>query len=600
MTRFWAVFGLLAGALPLLSALYLYKTGMMLYSQVGLIRTLGVLGVAALGYALLAAVGTAIALVLRLDGDRPRWHRALRVGAYALTLANLAAVGLVVFFVTPRLAPAPWLLGTAALWLVCVVMFWRYPDSDQRFISRTLSRVGLAGLAIPLAASPLVIHAAVNDRPRVALSATAPTVKPQAPRRIIVIGFDGLRARDTSLEDPAAGLTPNLHALAQESTYFPGYRATSDRTLLCLPSVLSGLDTQQVIPWLDNASEYLRQGALPGLAGLLKPAGYRAYYSTMLINPSTFGMAGEFDGGHTTASIFHPNELNTQAFLPLAETLRWSLRKALDDDAAPVHDDVRETRRTFERGHQLLKQSPDRTFLWVHVAAPHFPYYEVPASDLGGELHTERYTKITHQQAVKAGPSEAPRYERIYRDYMRFADAELGRFVRGLKADGLWDDTLVIVLSDHGESFKPGAMTHAFGSVLEDVMHVPCLVHAPNQREGARIAGAASHIDIVPTVLGTVYHQKPAHLSGDSLIASPPDAARTRYSWAPPLRHYVAERPRWLAAYQGGFKYQLGFPAEQETLYDLTRDPRAEQDIASQQPATLMRLKAQARRDLGL
>jgi arylsulfatase A-like enzyme len=320
----------------------------------------------------------------------------------------------------------------------------------------------------------------------------------------------------------------------------------------------------------------------------------------MLINPSTFGMGAEFAGGHTTASIFHPNELNTQAFLPLAETLRWSLRKALDDDATPEHDDVRETRHTFERAHQLLKHAPDRTFLWVHVAAPHFPYYEVPASDLDGELHTERYTKITHTQAVKAGPAEAPRYERIYRDYMRFADAELGRFVRGLKADGLWDDALVIVLSDHGESFKPGLMTHAFGSVLEDVMHVPCVVHAPGQREGARVAGAASHIDIVPTVLGEVYHEKPAHLPGDSLLTSPPDAARTRYSWSPPLRHYVAERPRWLAAYQGGFKYQLGFPAREETLYDLARDPRAEQDTAAQHPARLMRLKAQVKQDLGL
>lgn len=600
MTRFWAVFGLLAGALPLLSALYLYKTGMMLYSQVGLIRTLGVLGVAALLYALLAAVGTAVALALKLDGDRPRLHRGLRVGAYALTLANLAAVGLVMFFVTPRFAPTPWLVGTAALVLACVGAFWRYPESDQRFILRTLSRLGLAALAVPLAASPLVIYAAATDRPRVATPDTSPAVKPQAPRRIILIGFDGLRARDTSLEDPAAGLTPNLAALARESTYFPGYRATSDRTLLCLPSILSGLDTQQVIPWLDNASEYLRQGSLPGLAGLLAPAGYRAYYSTMLINPSTFGMGAEFAGGHTTASIFHPNELNTRAFLPLAETLRWSLRKALDDSAPPEPDDVRETRRTFERAHGMLKQAPERTFLWVHVAAPHFPYYEVPASDLDGELHTERYTKITNKQAITAGPDLARRYERIYRDYMRFADAELGRFVRGLKADGLWDDALVIVLSDHGESFKPGLMTHAFGSVREDIMRVPCLVHAPGQREGARVAGAASHIDIVPTVLGTVYHDKPAHLPGDSLLAAPPDAARTRYSWAPPLRHYVAARPRWLAAYQGGFKYQIGFPEQHGTLHDLARDPQAEQDAAPAHPDRLARLKAQVKRDLGL
>jgi arylsulfatase A-like enzyme len=598
MKRFWVVFGMLVGVLPLIGALYLYKTGMMLYSQVGLIRTLGVAGAFALAFGLVAALAAAAALALNLDGERPRLHRALRVGTYALVLANLALVGLVRFFVTPRLAPQPWLFGAAAIAVACLLAFVRYRDSEQRFILLTLSRLGRAALVVPLLATPLVAYTALTERPRLELPALAATAKPQAPRRIVVIGFDGLRARDTSLVDPAGKLTPALASLAQEATYFPGYRATSDRTLLCLPSVLSGLDTKQVIPWLDNASEYLRQGALPGLAGLLKPAGYRAYYSTMLINPSTFGMGDEYDGGFTTARVFYPNELNTRAFLPLGETLRWSLRKAFDTEFAPVHDDVRETRHTFEQAHRLLKQSPDRTFLWVHVAAPHFPYYAVPEADLDGELHTERYAKVTHEQAVKADPSQARRYEAVYRDYVRFADAELGRFVRGLKADGLWDDALVIVLSDHGESFVPGAMTHAFGSVMEDITHVPFLVHAPGQREGVRAEGAASHIDVVPTVLGQVYDQLPAHLTGDSLLAATPDAARTRIVWTPPLRHYTAAKPRWLAAYQAGYKYQVGFPDGRETLYDLARDPLAQHDIAAQQTARLMALRDQANRAL--
>jgi arylsulfatase A-like enzyme len=598
MKRFWVVFGMLAGVLPLISALYLFKTGMMLYSQVGLIRTLGVAGVAALAFGLMAAMGAAGALALGLDGERPRLHRALRVGTYALVLANLALVGLVMFFVSPRLAPTPWLVGAAAITTVCLLAFWRYRDSEQRFILLTLSRLGRAALVAPLAASPLVVYTALTETPRLEVPDMAAAAKPQAPRRIILIGFDGLRARDTSLADPAAKLTPALASLAQEATYFPGYRATSDRTLLCLPSILAGLETKQVIPWLDNASLYLRQGALPGLAGLLKPAGYRAYYSTMLINPSTFGMGDEYDDGFTTARVFYPNELNTRAFLPLGETWRWSLRQAFEAEFAPVHDDVRETRHTFEQARTLLQRSPERTFLWVHVAAPHFPYYAVPEADLDGELHTERYEKVTHAQAVKATPAQARRYEAIYRDYVRFADAELGRFVRGLKADGLWDDALVIVLADHGESFVPGAMTHAFGSVAEDITHVPFLVRAPGQREGARAEGAASHIDVVPTVLGQVYDQVPAHLPGAPLLTSPPDAARTRVVWTPPLRNYTAARPRWLAAYQGGYKYQIGFPDGRETLYDLARDPRAQHDIAAQQAARLMALRDQASRAL--
>jgi arylsulfatase A-like enzyme len=89
----------------------------------------------------------------------------------------------------------------------------------------------------------------------------------------------------------------------------------------------------------------------------------------------------------------------------------------------------------------------------------------------------------------------------LYDAEVHFADAAAGRIVAALKERGIYDDTVVIVASDHGEEFlEHGGTRHANG-LYEEVIHVPLIVSIPG-REGVEWTGLTRNVDIAPTILG--------------------------------------------------------------------------------------------------
>ena len=591
--RAWLAF---AGALPLLAGYQLYRLGVELNSQIAAPRSLAVLAVHALAIALVAAIAAALAVGFRLD-QRPRWVAAASFLFFAGALGTLTLVGLSAFYLTPRLAPTPVLVVAGVLLLALLGAYLRYSPAERAFVLGALRGLGLGALAVPLLSAPYIAYAAWHDEPRLTVSPPldqTPTLRPDAPKRIVLVSFDGLRARSTSLSTPGLGTTPHMEALAEEATVYTRMKAASDRTLVSCLTMLTGLRPSDIFqdPRHDaNQSGFLREGAITGLPGRLKAAGYRTAYTSMLISPEAFSLAGEFEVGNESAGLFYPTRFNVRAFLPWREAFAWWLDGAWSRPTMheTAHDEVTETRRTFDRGRRLIREGGDRSFTWVHVAAPHFPYADVPESDLGGELHPERYPLITEKQAQVAGPEEARRYEAVYERYVRFADAEFGRFLAGLQEDGTWDDTLLLVTSDHGESFQPRRMTHSIGVALEDVMAVPLIVRDPARRKPARVDTLVSHEDLAPTVLARVLQDPPAGFKGQPLDQVSPD--RLVYGWAPPLDDNHARVPRTLAVWGGGHKYLEYFPERLGKVYDLASDPLETMDLADRQPGVMRKLR---------
>ena len=83
-----------------------------------------------------------------------------------------------------------------------------------------------------------------------------------------------------------------------------------------------------------------------------------------------------------------------------------------------------------------------------------------------------------------------------------YGDQEFGRFLRELRARGLYDDALVVFLGDHGEEFLDhGKWLHG-RSVFEELIHVPLLVKFPGARDrGKRVAQQVQVVDVLPSVL---------------------------------------------------------------------------------------------------
>jgi arylsulfatase A-like enzyme len=244
----------------------------------------------------------------------------------------------------------------------------------------------------------------------------------------------------------------------------------------------------------------------------------------------------------------------------------------------------------------MLEASEGRTFLWLHVGGPHVPYYDVDREDIGRTLHPQRYRRVWEQQVTQANERQMREYERIYERYVAFLDGELGRFIQGVKADGNWDGALVILTADHGERFKVGTRAHGYGTIAEDVTHVPLVIKAPAQRERVRLDTPAATIDVVPTILAAVYRPNPPGFPGRPLLPAPAPSPRTLYTWAR-YEHFVeAGVAGAIAAYRHPYKYAIDYSARRESLYDLSQDPEAVKDVQQQHPQVFRALQEDARR----
>lgn len=194
----------------------------------------------------------------------------------------------------------------------------------------------------------------------------------------------------------------------------------------------------------------------------------------------------------------------------------------------------------------LEKQAQRRFFAWIHLYDPHFPYEPPPPFDRPGQS---------------------------YRGEVEYADHELGRFFSYLKEKGLYDRTLIVVTSDHGEGLDDhGEQKHGY-FLYETTVHVPLIFRAPARARVPAVETTVQLTDVAPTLLDLLGIPAPASWQGTSLarlLAGQKDERfgvaysetwypRLHYGWAP-LKAY----------YQGRHKYIF---APRDELYDLEQDP---------------------------
>jgi arylsulfatase A-like enzyme len=111
-----------------------------------------------------------------------------------------------------------------------------------------------------------------------------------------------------------------------------------------------------------------------------------------------------------------------------------------------------------------------------------------------------------------------------YDEAIATADAEVGALLAFLRAAGVYDDALIIVTSDHGESFCDHDTWLGHGLFLyEEEIRVPLVVKLPgNRRAGERVRQMARLVDVAPTILSVAEVALPAAFDGRPLTDPPP------------------------------------------------------------------------------
>lgn len=165
-----------------------------------------------------------------------------------------------------------------------------------------------------------------------------------------------------------------------------------------------------------------------------------------------------------------------------------------------------------------IEDKPFFAFIWS--IEPHIPYD--PPEDFRNFLDSDYDGPVDGERnCLKYVESEADLHQlkALYDGEIAYNDACLGELLEELKRKGLFDETLVVVVGDHGDAFKEhGRLTHGHAP-YDELMHVPFVVRTPSlDIRDRRIEALCSLIDLYPTILDYVDEGNvPENVQGISL-----------------------------------------------------------------------------------
>ncbi|MFP6664820.1 MAG: sulfatase [Deltaproteobacteria bacterium] len=385
---------------------------------------------------------------------------------------------------------------------------------------------------------------------------TTDTERPVAPKNIVLVVIDTLRADRLGVYGDPRGLTPNMDALAREGLLFERALAQSAWTTPATASILTG--TEPTTHGARKLGTPIR-AEVPALAEELRAAGLRTAGITTNVN--TRGELG-FDRGFDEF-IYLPEEKSRAG--------RYVAAAAVLARADLFLDEVGE--RPF--------------FLYLHLSEPHAPY--TPAADAAAAfVQGESSAALRDEedpQAVLARdlsrrrPDDLAWLATLYDAEVATVDRAIFDLRAALAAHGVAGETLIVLTSDHGEAFGEH---HAVGhgrSLFAEELRIPLILHGPGiGAPGRREPGIARQIDLLPTLLELVGRPIPAGVEGESLLR-----ATARKSFAETRLH----RPEMAGFVVGERKVvrQRGrSTGTRFAVYDAARDPREKRDVAADHP----------------
>ncbi|MHC4946240.1 MAG: sulfatase-like hydrolase/transferase, partial [Planctomycetota bacterium] len=190
----------------------------------------------------------------------------------------------------------------------------------------------------------------------------------------------------------------------------------------------------------------------------------------------------------------------------------------------------------------------------------------------------------------------------LYDNEVRRADENVKKVVKALKKADLWNNTLFILLSDHGQEIYDHGYWQHDQSLYQELVHVPLIMKLPRGAgRGTRIEEPVQLVDILPTLAGMI-NEPPKHFwEGRSILAlmrGKESGEMTVYSERINLGKHdpsiISERGNIeTSMIRDGMKAILHREVDRISLYDLTKDPDERIDLAPKKPRKAKKLRAE-------
>jgi arylsulfatase A-like enzyme len=415
----------------------------------------------------------------------------------------------------------------------------------------------------------------------------------ESPRKIILlITVDSLRQDSFGLNNSKKNLTPNLDRLVENSFEFSHAYSTSSWTKPAMVSMLSSRRVSQHLVVLSNYFKFSQETTSKEnkYFETLQKSGGIEFKEKMLeltklrgenIPPTTILFPELLKDFKRLAVVGNTNLLTVNGF-----DRGWDEFHYLPEAENPI---------TFFKSvtPQINKQilefidnhKSENVIIWAHYNDVHYPYgrkgrfLNEARKKHKGVISNAPLLDI-YAQLFSRAPSETGAHEALvdlYESGIKQFDHDLEKLFAGLRKRNLFDQSLIVLTSDHGEEFyEHGEWMHG-NNLYNETLAIPLLVKLPGQTSHVVVEEPVSLVDIAPTILDFCETKTPKEYVGRSLM---PIFKGREIESAPMISgHAFMNLKDFISVISKNKKLLLNLNTGGGEIYDLNSDPHEQHPI---------------------
>lgn len=401
---------------------------------------------------------------------------------------------------------------------------------------------------------------------------------------ILLLTVDTLRADMLSCYGYPERITPNIDMLAASGTRFEQAITGGSWTQAAFPVIMTSTYASMHGGCLGPLSP-ARPSPVEALAG----SGYStAGFSTSPLLSRTYGYQRGFEYFYDLL----PGERDP--WLRRVKGGERLLRLALTHHLSGLFGKRMHPARLYVSAGALvdavsnwIRESSRPFFAWAHFMDIHWPYHLEEslrtAEDISQAWRDMGHLHRVNWNGAAINAAQRTHYLELYKRAVQYTDGQIGRLLESLDREGLMDDTVIILISDHGEEFlERGRWGHFETNLYDEILHIPFILHHPRFGRGRVVTRQVRTLDIMPTILELGGCELPDGMEGMSLVpwlrGEEAESLESISEMWRVSRHIVAIR-------DGFFKYIWDSQhPDREELYNLLEDPGERQNVAADYP----------------
>ena len=315
---------------------------------------------------------------------------------------------------------------------------------------------------------------------------------------------------------------PNFASLADTATWYRNASTVSSSTVWAVPAIVSG--RYPIEPNSVPTLRYYPINLFTMLSERYRMTAFGRFLQLCLANTCTYDLevhdslsALVADLGVVYSHIVSPETVAARLPPILGDWRDFATRRMSRDENGERRRNARAAE--FERFLETITPDPEGRLYFLHTLAPHMPFEYVPSGRRYDAPDYQGHREGGQGLFFESDPWLPVVLQQRHLLQVGFVDRFVGRLVDRLKAQGVFDQSLVIITADHGASFQDGMSRRGFAEgTRAEVGLVPLIVKFPNQVSGSVSDRNVETIDILPTIANVLSTTVPHGVHGRSLL----------------------------------------------------------------------------------